>query len=140
MVDDEYNADHDAEDFDDDEYYEAVDEDATEEPEQPKEDVKNIELLSTNQESKESVQKSKRVTSKRMTRYETAKVLGARAQQIVNGAPVMIELDGEIDPLEIATKELKHWKIPMIIRRYFPDRSYEDWEIEDFKLKDSKSQ
>lgn len=36
-------------------------------------------------------------------------------------APLMIEPDGETDPLEIASKELKAKKIPFIIRRYLPD-------------------
>ena len=33
-------------------------------------------------------------------------------------APVMVELEGETDPLQIAMKELKQRKIPIIIRRY----------------------
>ena len=33
--------------------------------------------------------------------------------------------DGETDPLQIAMRELKEKKIPMIIRRYLPDRSFE---------------
>ena len=41
-------------------------------------------------------------------------------------APVMVELAGETDPLAIALKELKAEKIPIIVRRYLPDGSYED--------------
>lgn len=44
-------------------------------------------------------------------------------------APVMVDLDGETDPLEIAMRELREKKIPIVIRRYLPDRSYEDWAI-----------
>jgi DNA-directed RNA polymerase I, II, and III subunit RPABC2 len=44
-------------------------------------------------------------------------------------APVMIELDGESDALAIANRELREKKIPLIIRRYMPDGSYEDWKI-----------
>lgn len=43
------------------------------------------------------------------------------------GAPVMVELQNETDPLVIASKELKQRKIPIVIRRYLPDQSYEDW-------------
>ena len=43
----------------------------------------------------------------------------------------MVELEGETDPLEIATKELREKKLPMIVRRYLPDGSYEDWSIEE---------
>jgi DNA-directed RNA polymerase I, II, and III subunit RPABC2 len=33
-------------------------------------------------------------------------------------APIMVELEGETDPLQIAMKELRERKIPLIIRRY----------------------
>ncbi len=45
-------------------------------------------------------------------------------------APVMVDIEGEIDPLKIAEKELREKKIPMIIRRYLPDGSYEDWPLD----------
>jgi DNA-directed RNA polymerase I, II, and III subunit RPABC2 len=50
--------------------------------------------------------------------------------------PVMVELDGETDPLQIAMKELKQRKIPIIIRRYLPDHSYEDWGIDELIIID----
>lgn len=56
---------------------------------------------------------------------------GTRALQISLGAPVLVELGDEIDPLEIAMKELKSKKIPIVIRRYLPDHSYEDWSIDE---------
>jgi DNA-directed RNA polymerase I, II, and III subunit RPABC2 len=46
-------------------------------------------------------------------------------------APVMIELNGESDPLVIAMKELREKKIPLIVRRFLPDNSYEDWHVKD---------
>merc|ERR1719159_956770 len=45
-----------------------------------------------------------------MTKYEKARVIGTRALQISMNAPVMIDPDGETDPLQIATKELKEKK------------------------------
>ena len=47
-----------------------------------------------------------RVTTKYLTKYERARVLGTRALQISMNAPVMVDLDGETDPLKIAMKEL----------------------------------
>ena len=44
-------------------------------------------------------------------------------------APILVPLEGETDPLEIATKELSQRKIPLIIRRYLPDGSFEDWSV-----------
>lgn len=36
-------------------------------------------------------------------------------------APVLVDLEGETDPLQIAIKELREKKIPLVIRRYMPD-------------------
>ncbi|XP_033102363.1 DNA-directed RNA polymerases I, II, and III subunit RPABC2-like [Anneissia japonica] len=81
--------------------------------------------------STDSQQPSERITTPYMTKYERARVLGTRALQIAMNAPVMVELEGETDPLEIAMKELKARKIPIIIRRYLPDGSFEDWGIDE---------
>ncbi|KAG8898105.1 DNA-directed RNA polymerases I II and III subunit RPABC2 [Tulasnella sp. 403] len=70
-----------------------------------------------------------RVTTPYMTKYERARVLGTRALQISMNAPVLVPLEGETDPLEIAIKELSQRKIPLVIRRYLPDGSYEDWSV-----------
>ena len=35
----------------------------------------------------------------------------------------------ETDPYQIAERELAERKIPFIVRRYLPDRTYEDWKI-----------
>ena len=43
-------------------------------------------------------------------------------------APVLVPLGDESDPLEIAMKELAAHKIPLIVRRFLPDGSYEDWQ------------
>ena len=81
--------------------------------------------------------KTTRKTSKYMTKYERARILGTRALQISMNAPVMVELEGETDPLEIAMKELRERKIPFTIRRYLPDGSYEDWGVDELIVDDS---
>ncbi|SGZ27597.1 BQ5605_C026g10137 [Microbotryum silenes-dioicae] len=68
-----------------------------------------------------------RVTTPYMTKYEKARVLGTRALQISMNAPVLVPLQGESDPLMIAMKELAANKIPLVVRRFLPDGSYEDW-------------
>ncbi|OUM66951.1 hypothetical protein PIROE2DRAFT_20099 [Piromyces sp. E2] len=77
------------------------------------------------------VDKVKRVTTPYLTKYERARVLGTRALQISMNAPVMVELNGETDPLQIAMRELREKKIPLLIRRYLPDGSYEDWSVDE---------
>ncbi|XP_003740093.1 DNA-directed RNA polymerases I, II, and III subunit RPABC2 [Galendromus occidentalis] len=82
-------------------------------------------------DAQEPQQNTKRITTQYMTKYERARVLGTRALQIAMGAPVMVELEGETDPLEIAKKELKVRKIPIKIRRYLPDGSFEVWGVDE---------
>ncbi|THV07594.1 RNA polymerase Rpb6 [Dendrothele bispora CBS 962.96] len=70
-----------------------------------------------------------RITTPYLTKYERARILGTRALQISMNAPVLVPLDGETDALQIAIKELSQRKIPLIIRRYLPDGSFEDWSV-----------
>jgi DNA-directed RNA polymerases I, II, and III subunit RPABC2 len=62
-----------------------------------------------------------RQTTPFMTKYERARILGTRALQISMNAPPLVDLEGESDPLQIAMKELREKKIPLIVRRYMPD-------------------
>lgn len=89
------------------------------------------------EEKEEETVERPRKTSKFMTKYERARILGTRALQISMNAPVMVELEGETDPLEIAMKELRERKIPFTIRRYLPDGSYEDWGVDELIVEDS---
>jgi len=95
--------------------------------------------ISTQQASSNTTEKPKEVkkfiTTPYMTKYEKARILGTRALQISMGAPVMVEIVGESDPLEIAAKELREKKIPFKIRRFLPDGSYEDWKVKDLIIK-----
>ncbi|XP_049852512.1 DNA-directed RNA polymerases I, II, and III subunit RPABC2-like [Schistocerca gregaria] len=88
-------------------------------------------------ESEEKRRKEARITTPFLTKYERARVLGARAAQISMNAPIMVELNGETDPLQIAIKELNQKKIPLIIRRKLPDGSYEDWGVDELIVDNS---
>ena len=74
---------------------------------------------------------AERKTTKYLTKYERARILGTRALQISMNAPVMVNIEGETDALKIAHMELRERKIPIIVRRYLPDNSYEDWPLSD---------
>jgi DNA-directed RNA polymerase subunit K len=50
------------------------------------------------------------------TRYERARIVGARALQIFMGAPVFINTES-IDPLEIALEEMNLGVIPITVKR-----------------------
>ncbi|KAL8862990.1 MAG: hypothetical protein Q9178_000932 [Gyalolechia marmorata] len=77
------------------------------------------------------IPKEQRSTTPYMTKYERARVLGTRALQISMNAPVLVDIEGATDPLQIAIKELKEKKIPLVVRRYMPDGWYEDWTVEE---------
>lgn len=68
-------------------------------------DEENVEFLP--QDQMQQKQNAKKITTPYMTKYERARVLGTRALQIAMCAPIMVELEGETDPLQIAMKELK---------------------------------
>ena len=55
----------------------------------------------------------------------------ADISRVSMNAPVLVDLEGETDPLQIAIKELREKKIPLIVRRYLPDGWYEDWTCEE---------
>ena len=50
------------------------------------------------------------------TRYERARIIGARALQISMGAPVLVKSES-IDPLEIALEEFASEVIPITVKR-----------------------
>ena len=77
--------------------------------------------------AEKKVPTEKRTCTPYMTKYERARVLGTRAQQISMGAPVLVDLEGETDPLQLALKELREKRMPLVVRRYLPDGCYEDW-------------
>ncbi|KAJ5526632.1 DNA-directed RNA polymerase I II and III subunit [Penicillium tannophilum] len=83
------------------------------------------------QSREKKVPNDQRTTTPYLTKYERARVLGTRALQISMNAPVLVDLEGETDPLQIALKELNQKKIPLIVRRYLPDGWYEDWTCEE---------
>jgi DNA-directed RNA polymerase subunit K len=53
---------------------------------------------------------------KTYTRYERARIIGARALQISMGAPLLITTSS-IDPLEIAIEEFQKNVIPITVKR-----------------------
>jgi DNA-directed RNA polymerase I, II, and III subunit RPABC2 len=70
---------------------------------------------------------NERITTRFMTKYEKARILGSRALQISKNAPLMVDPEDECDPYKLAEMELSANKVPFIVRRYLPDGSYEDW-------------
>lgn len=56
------------------------------------------------------------------TRFERARILGARALQISLGAPILIDVPPTlVDPVEIAEREFAAGRIPITVRRGVDD-------------------
>jgi len=63
----------------------------------------------------------------KVTRFEKARIVGARALQISMGAPILVEIsEGFSSPIDIALKELEVGILPITIRRTLPDGTYKD--------------
>jgi len=75
----------------------------------------------------ESDRSPKLIGPRRLTRFERARIIGARALQIAMGAPVLIKAPmGTTDPVDIASYELSEGVLPITIRRRLPDGTYQD--------------
>ena len=68
-----------------------------------------------------------------LTRFEKARIMGARALQLSLGAPVFIEIPkNTTTSLEIAMEELKQRVIPIVIKRTLPNGDYQNIPIDQF--------
>ena len=72
----------------------------------------------------------------KLTRFEKARIVGARALQIAMGAPVLIVPSKDLsNPIDIAIQELEVGILPITIRRTLPDGTYQDiplkWLLQD---------
>jgi DNA-directed RNA polymerase I, II, and III subunit RPABC2 len=64
---------------------------------------------------------------RKLTRFERARIVGARALQVSLGAPTLVELPLSMsDPIEISLAELEGNVLPMTLRRAFSDKTYQD--------------
>ena len=69
-----------------------------------------------------------------LTRFEKARIMGARALQLSLGAPVFIEIPkNATTSLEIAMEELKLRVIPIVIKRTLPNGDYQNIPLEQFQ-------
>lgn len=87
--------------------------------------VKRRKVKTPEQESRESFQVT--IGPPRLTRFERARIIGARSLQLSLGAPPFIKVPGTIhNPIDIAIAELDDKVLPINIRRTLPDGQYED--------------
>ncbi|MEC9074049.1 MAG: DNA-directed RNA polymerase subunit K, partial [Thermoproteota archaeon] len=69
-----------------------------------------------------------------LTRFEKARIMGARALQLSQGAPPFIDIPvSAATSLDISMKELEERVIPITIRRVLPNGDYQNIPLFDFK-------
>ena len=80
----------------------------------------------------ENMEKKHKKSIPYLTKFERARIIGTRLQQLAYGAKPRVNTKGLNSIQEIVEKELDERKILFIIRRPMPDGTYEDWKLEEF--------
>ena len=57
------------------------------------------------------------MTTPHLSKYERARLIGARALQLALGAPPLVEVSGESVPMRVALTELEAGIIPLVVLR-----------------------
>ena len=52
-----------------------------------------------------------------LTRFERARLIGARALQVSLGAPPLVPVEKAVDPMDIALREFERGILPLTVRR-----------------------
>jgi DNA-directed RNA polymerase I, II, and III subunit RPABC2 len=77
----------------------------------------------------------KKETKPFLTKFERAKIIGVRAEMLANGAPALVEVPkGITNVYDIAKLEFKERRVPLLIRRYLPNGTAEDWRLKDMVI------
>lgn len=82
----------------------------------------------------EKIEKKIKKTIPLLTKFERARIMGVRLQQLAYGAKPRVDITNLKNINEIVEKELFERKIPFIIRRILPNGNYEDWKLEEFEI------
>ncbi|MHA1243128.1 MAG: DNA-directed RNA polymerase subunit K [Candidatus Heimdallarchaeota archaeon] len=84
--------------------------------------------MSTNaKESMEIIADEIVIGPPKLTRFEKARIIGARGLQLSLGAPILIKIEKDMsDPIIIAEKELMKNALPLTISRLLPDGKYQN--------------
>ena len=87
--------------------------------------VKRKKAKTAEQESRDTFQVT--IGPPKLTRFERARIIGARSLQLALGAPPFVKVSASVhSPIDIAVSELEEKVLPINIRRTLPDGEYED--------------
>jgi DNA-directed RNA polymerase I, II, and III subunit RPABC2 len=125
--DEEYNASNDVDFSDDEEVSDQFQDDENKDDEKP-----SFKIISFD-DIRENILKTPKKTIPFLTRFEKARIIGVRLQQLAYGAKPRIDTTNLRSMNEIVEQELIQRKIPFIIRRPLPNGTFEDWKMEEFE-------
>lgn len=80
----------------------------------------------------EGIEKRPKKTVPILTKFEKARIIGVRLQQLANGSKPRVDTSKLRTIHEIVHEELNKRMIPFIIRRTLPNGQCEDWKLEEF--------
>ena len=120
----------DEEDYDINDYDEEEEEDTFIEDDDP--EVNETNIISYDEMIDKSKNKKKK-TVPFLNKFEKARLLGVRIQQLSSGAEPKISTVGLNSIIEIVQEELIQRKIPLIIKRNLPNGESEEWKLEEFE-------
>jgi len=81
----------------------------------------------------EHIQNNPKKTYPILTKFERARIVGVRLQQLAYGAKPRVDTTNLRTLNEIVQEELIQRKIPFIIKRPLPNGNFEYWKLEEFK-------
>tara|TARA_B100001029_G_scaffold121507_1_gene101040 strand:+ start:124 stop:492 length:369 start_codon:yes stop_codon:yes gene_type:complete len=90
-----------------------------------------LEIIDDNNDIIENIENEETIKEKQttnyITKYEKAKIIGFRAQQLSKGAAPSIDIGEEYNPYNIALMELEQNRLPLMIKRKLPNGNVEYW-------------
>ena len=88
--------------------------------------------ITTKEKEPKKIKKGKiEIGPLKLTRFERARIIGARSLQLSFGAPPFIPVSPDIsDPIKLAVMELDVKVLPISIRRSLPDGKFQDIPID----------
>jgi DNA-directed RNA polymerase I, II, and III subunit RPABC2 len=82
----------------------------------------------------QSIEKVKKTTPPFLTKFEKARIIGVRMQQLASGAKPCVDIRGLKSIEEIAYAELNQRTMPFIVKRPLPNGIIEYWRMEEFDI------
>ncbi len=82
----------------------------------------------------QSIEKVKKTTPPFLTKFEKARIIGVRMQQLASGAKPCVDIRGLKSIEEIAYAELEQRALPFIVKRPLPNGVTEYWKMEEFDI------